>query len=83
VLSPGARGLMSWILILYFNCGANCGEPVSLTLPFVYVTEQECTEAGNVWLSPKANPMRTVASFACNYVRRPKVFYFHNEQYQE
>ena len=56
---------MSWILILYFTCAVGCGEPASLTLPFVYDTEQVCTEAGNVWLRPKANPTRTVASFSC------------------
>ena len=74
---------MNWILVLYFTCGVGCTEPASVTLPFVYATEQGCTEAGNVWLSPNANPTRTVASFACNYVTRPKVFYFHSEQYQE
>ena len=74
---------MNWILVLYFTCGVGCGGPASVTLPFVYVTEQGCEEAGNVWLSRNGNPMRTVASFACNYVTRPKVFYFHSEQYQE
>ena len=74
---------MSWLLILYFGCGVGCGGPLSVTLPFVYVTEQECTEAGNVWRSPKANPTRTVASFACNSVTRPKVFYRHTDRYQE
>ena len=59
---------MSWILVLYFTCGEGCGEPVSVTLPQTYATQQECTEAGNVWLSPSANPMQTVASFTCNYV---------------
>ena len=74
---------MSWILILYFTCGVGCAEPASVTLPFVYVTEQGCEAAGNMWLSSNANPTRTVASFVCNYVTRPKVFYFHPEQYQE
>ena len=74
---------MNWILVLYFTCGVGCAEPASVTLPFVYATEQGCTEAGNVWLSRNANPARTVASFACNYVTRPKVLYFHSEQYQE
>jgi hypothetical protein len=74
---------MSWLLILYFTCGVGCAEPASVTLPLVYVTEQECTEAGNVWLSPNANPTRTVASFACNYVTPPPKVYFHPEQYQE
>ena len=74
---------MSWILVLYFTCRLGCGEPASVELPFVYVTEQECTEAGNVWRSPKANPTRTVASFACDYVTRPKKFYRHTDRYQE
>jgi hypothetical protein len=47
------------------------------------VTEQECTDNGNVWLSRKANPTRTVASFVCNYVTRPKVFHRHTDRYQE
>ena len=74
---------MNWILVLYFTCGVGCAEPTSVALPFVYATEQGCEEAGNVWLSRNGNPMRTVASFACNYVTPPKVFYFHPEQYQE
>ena len=59
---------MSWILVLYFTCGVGCGEPVSVTLPLTYATEQGCKKAGNVWLSPNANPTQTVASFTCNYV---------------
>jgi len=55
----------------------------TVTLSFVYVTEQECTEAGNVWLSRNANPTRTVASFACDYVTRPKKFYRQTDRYQE
>ena len=75
---------MSWILILYFTCGVGCGEPVSLTLPFVYATEQGCEEASYVWLSSNANPTRTVATFACNYVAPPNVVYrFRPDQYQE
>ena len=59
---------MGWILVLYFTCGEGCGWPISLALPLTYASQQECTEAGNVWLSPSANPMQTVASFTCNYV---------------
>jgi hypothetical protein len=61
---------MSWTLVLYFTCAAGCGGPGSVKLPFVYVTEQECTVAGNVWLTPNANPTQAVASFTCNYVTR-------------
>jgi hypothetical protein len=74
---------MNWILVLYFTCGVGCAEPASVTLPFVYATERGCDEAGNVWMSRNANPTRSVASFACNYDTRPKVFYRHTEQYQE
>jgi hypothetical protein len=56
---------MSWILVLYFTCGLGCGAPGSVALPQTYATQQECTAAGNVWLSPSANPTRTVASFSC------------------
>ena len=59
---------MSWILVLYFTCGEGCGELVSVALRQTYATQQECTAAGNVWLSPNANPVQTVASFTCNYV---------------
>ena len=59
---------MSWTLILYFTCGVGCAEPASVMLPLAYATQQQCTEAGNVWLSPSANPTQTVASFTCNYV---------------
>ena len=47
-----------------------CGEPVSVTLPQTYATEQGCKEAGNVWLSLNANPVQTVASHPrCGDVR--------------
>jgi hypothetical protein len=59
---------MSWILVLYFNCAAGCGEPLSVALPLAYASQQECTQAGNVWLSSSANPTQAVASFTCNYV---------------
>ena len=61
---------MGWILVLYFACGVGCGDPISVALPQSYATQQECTVAGNVWLSPNANPTQTVASFTCNYVTR-------------
>jgi len=69
-----------WILVLYFTCTVDCSKPA--TAPFTlspgsYATQQECMEAGNMWVKPKANP----ASFACNYVG-PK-YRVHPEQYQE
>jgi hypothetical protein len=72
---------MSWILVLYFNCGVGCADTASVTVPRVYATQQQCTDAGNVWL--RANPTRTVASFACNNGTPPKVYRVHPEQYQE
>jgi hypothetical protein len=73
-----------WTLIIYFSCAVGCGEPASVALPVAYATEQGCTDAGNVWLSRNANPMRTVASFACNYVAPAGLSYrFRPEQYQE
>ena len=56
---------MSWKLVLYFTCGVGCGDTASVTLPQTYATQQECTAAGNVWLSSNANPMQAVASFSC------------------
>ena len=57
---------MSWKLVLYFTCGFGCGDPISAALPQTYATQQECTAAGNLWLSPNANPMQAVANFNCN-----------------
>ena len=56
---------MSWKLVLYFTCGLGCGDPISVALPQTYATQQECTAAGNVWLSLNANPAHAVASFSC------------------
>ena len=73
---------MHWILVLYFTaCGVDCGghPPGTLTGGF-YATQQECTEAGNMWVTPNANPTHSRASFACNYVGPNRV---HPEQYQE
>jgi hypothetical protein len=69
---------MNWILVLYFTCLVDCGplRPGPLTVR-PYATQQECMEAGNMWVKPNANP----ASFACNYVG-PK-YRVHPEQYQE
>lgn len=57
--------MMRWILILYFTCGHGCGQPTLVELPDVYATWEQCRKAGNVWLTPNANPMRAVKSFAC------------------
>ena len=57
---------MSWMLVLYFTCGVGCGAPGSVALPQTYATEQECIVAGNVWLSPNANPTQAIANFNCN-----------------
>jgi hypothetical protein len=59
---------VGWILILYFTCGVGCADTASVALPLIYASQQQYTEAGNVWLTPNANPMQTVASFTCNYV---------------
>ena len=56
---------MSWKLVVYFTCGVDCAQPVSVTLPQTYATQQECIVAGNVWLSPNANSTHTVANFSC------------------
>jgi hypothetical protein len=46
-----------------------------------YATQQECAQAGNMWVKPNANPTHSRPSFACNYVG-PK-YRVHPEQYQE
>jgi hypothetical protein len=67
-----------WTLVIYFTCRVGCADPASFPPPVVYATEQECTEAGNRWLN---NPMRSVASFACNHVKGPNESYrFRPEQ---
>ena len=63
---------MSWKLVLYFTCAAGCGAPASVTLPQTYATQQECIVAGNVWLSPNANPTQAVANFNCRNSSRRK-----------
>ena len=63
---------MSWKLVLYFTCGLGCGDPISVALPQTYATQQECIVAGNVWLSPNANPTHTVANFSCRNGSRRK-----------
>jgi len=53
---------MKYVLTLIFSCGGGCGSPAQVTLPTLYMTHQECLAAGNVWLSPNANPTRTVVN---------------------
>ena len=65
---------MKYLLTLLFSCGLGCGEPAQVTLPTLYVTYQECLAAGEIWVSPNANPMtavngdlaRTVWRFQCD-----------------
>ena len=73
---------MIWKLVVYFTCGVSCGEPAPGTMTGgFYAARQECTEAGNMWVKPNANPTHSGPSFACNYVG-PK-YRVHPEQYQE
>jgi hypothetical protein len=52
-----------WVLVLYFTHRVGSAEPATRPGGF-YATQQECMEAGNMWVKPNANP----SSFACNYV---------------
>jgi|SRR5215472_12319123 len=53
---------MQYLLTLLFSCGLGCGEPAQVTLPTLYVTYQECLAAGQIWVSPNANPTPTVVN---------------------
>ena len=55
---------MTWLLVLYFTCGAWCGSPTQVTFPG-YASQQACTQAGNVWMDPAANPMNALRGFGC------------------
>jgi len=61
---------MKIVLTLLFSCGHGCGLPRQVTLPTLYETQQQCLVAVNVWLSPNANPMRTVRDFRCEARRQ-------------
>ena len=51
-----------WVLVLIFIC---CGTPTSAVV-HEYPTLEACFAAGNVWISPAANPSKTVARYTCN-----------------
>ena len=61
---------MKYVLTLLFSCGYGCGSPTQVTLPTLYKTQQQCLVAGNVWLSPNANPTHTVRDFRCQAPKR-------------
>ena len=56
---------MTWLLVLYFTCGYECGYPAHVSFPG-YATQEACTAAGNVWMSPAANPMNALRGFSCH-----------------
>lgn len=56
--------MLVYVLTLVFGCRAGC-EPPTVTLPQTYQTRAECMAAGNVWVSPAANPTGTVRTFSC------------------
>ena len=56
---------MKYVLVLLFACGHGCGVPAEVALPARYETFQACLMAGNVWISPNANPTRAVRDFKC------------------
>ena len=62
-LSEGGYA-MTWLLVLYFTCAYECGYPTHVTFPG-YASQEACTQAGNVWMSPAANPMNALRGFGC------------------
>jgi len=59
---------VTFVLTLIFTCGVGCGTPARVTLAQTYPTKQACQQAGAVWLSPAANPTKTVRAFTCTPV---------------
>jgi hypothetical protein len=55
---------MTWLLVLNFACAAECGSPTKFTFPR-YASQEACTQAGNVWMRPEANPMNALRGFGC------------------
>jgi hypothetical protein len=67
--SPGAAercGLRNDFLTLIFSCGDGCGFPASVTLPTPYETQQQCMDAGKVWISPAANFTFAIRGYQCD-----------------
>ena len=62
-MSSGKGYAMTWLLVLYFTCAAECGHPTHATLPG-YASQEACNDAGSVWMSPAANPTQAVKGFA-------------------
>ena len=56
---------MTWLLVLYFTCAYECGYPTHVTF-HRYASQEACTQAGNVWMSPAANPMNALRGFSCH-----------------
>jgi hypothetical protein len=63
--------MVSYLLTLLFACGHGCGSPTSVTLPTFYETQQECEDAGRVWLSHAANPTFAIRGVQCTAVDLP------------
>ena len=55
---------MTWLLVLNFACAAECGSLTKFTFPR-YASQEACTQAGNVWMRPEANPMNALRGFGC------------------
>ena len=53
-------------LTLIFTCGDGCGFPASVTLPTPYETQQQCMDAGKVWISPTANFTFAIRGYQCD-----------------
>ena len=53
-------------LTLIFTCGDGCGSPASVTLPTPYETQQQCMEAGKVWISTAANFTFAIKGYQCD-----------------
>jgi len=63
---------MKYVLVLLFACGRGCGTPPEVVVLTQYETLQRCLIAGNVWLSPNANPTRAVRDFRCTLRKKGK-----------
>ena len=63
-MSSGKGYAMTWLLVLYFTYGYECGYPAHVSFRG-YATQEACSAAGNVWMSPAANPRNDLRGFGC------------------
>jgi hypothetical protein len=56
--------MLGYVLTLFFACTSDCGEPAQFTAQ-TFQTFSQCAAAGDLWLSPNANPDQAVLTYQC------------------